>query len=103
MFVPTTQRKWLIDTIDRFDLKKITVHGFRRTFATLAFETGATIKEVQSQLGHKNNKTTMDIYTEVNFKAKKKKLPKSLPAMCRFRHRTKSRTILQFQALKPLI
>lgn len=71
MFVPTTPRKWLVDTIDRFDLKYITVHGFRRTFATLAFEAGATIKEVQSQLGHKNYKTTMDIYTEVTSKQKK--------------------------------
>lgn len=71
MFVPITPRKWLVDTIDRFDLKKITVHGFRRTFATLAFEAGATIKEVQSQLGHKNYKTTMDIYTEVTSKQKK--------------------------------
>ena len=71
MIVPTTPRKWLIDTINTFDLKKITVHGFRRTYATLAFEAGATIKEVQSQLGHKNYKTTMDIYTEVTSKQKK--------------------------------
>lgn len=71
MIVPTTPRKWLVDTIDTFDLKKITVHGFRRTYATLAFEAGATIKEVQSQLGHKNYKTTMDIYTEVTSKQKK--------------------------------
>lgn len=71
MIAPTTPRKWLVDTIDRFDLKKITVHGFRRTFATLAFEANATIKEVQQQLGHKNYKTTMDIYIEVTSKQKK--------------------------------
>jgi len=71
MFVPTAPRKWLMETTNRFDLKQITVHGFRRTFATLAFEAGATIKEVQSQLGHKNYKTTMDIYTEVTSKQKK--------------------------------
>lgn len=74
MYVPTYPRKWLVDTIKQFDLKEITVHGFRRTFATLAFEAGATIKEVQSQLGHKNYKTTMDIYTEVTSKQKKKLL-----------------------------
>lgn len=47
------------------DFKVITVHGFRHTYATLAFEGGADIKEVQAQLGHSNFQTTLNIYTAV--------------------------------------
>lgn len=71
LFHPGKPRVWLQRVITKYDLKEITVHGFRRTYATLAFEADATIKEVQSQLGHKNYKTTMDIYTEVTSKQKK--------------------------------
>lgn len=45
--------------------KKITLHGFRHTHASLLFEAGATIKEVQTRLGHSSSKTTLDIYTHV--------------------------------------
>lgn len=71
MLNPVKPRTWLQTVITRFDLKQITVHGFRRTYATLAFEAGASIKEVQEQLGHSNYKTTVDIYTEVTRKKKK--------------------------------
>ncbi|WP_164505135.1 tyrosine-type recombinase/integrase [Companilactobacillus hulinensis] len=68
MHNPIKPRNWLQLVITRFDLKQITVHGFRRTYATLAFESGATIKEVQAQLGHANYKTTANIYVEVTKK-----------------------------------
>ncbi|HCI89380.1 MAG TPA: integrase [Lactobacillus sp.] len=41
------------------------MHGFRHTHASLLFEAGATIKEVQTRLGHSSSKTTLDIYTHV--------------------------------------
>ncbi|KRM04463.1 hypothetical protein FC89_GL002144 [Liquorilactobacillus ghanensis DSM 18630] len=50
--------------------RKITIHGFRHTHASLLFEAGATIKQVQDRLGHSNSKTTLDIYTHVTKKAK---------------------------------
>ncbi|MBP1950040.1 site-specific integrase [Virgibacillus litoralis] len=46
-------------------LHKITIHGFRHTHASLLFEAGATIKEVQERLGHSDIHTTMNIYTHV--------------------------------------
>lgn len=36
-----------------------------RMHASLLFEAGATIKEVQTRLGHSSSKTTLDIYTHV--------------------------------------
>lgn len=35
------------------------------THASLFFKSGVSIKEVQEQLGHKDVKTTMNIYTHV--------------------------------------
>jgi len=48
------------------DMKIIKVHGFRKTHATLLFEAGAQIKDVQDRLGHSSSKTTMDIYIQVS-------------------------------------
>lgn len=47
------------------DFYRITVHQMRHTHASLMFESGANLKEVQEKLGHKNIQTTMNIYTHV--------------------------------------
>lgn len=53
------------------DLRRITVHGFRHTFATLLIEeTDIKPKTVQMLLGHSNIQMTLDIYTHVNNKNK---------------------------------
>ncbi len=44
------------------NLPEITFHGLRHTFATLALNSGKTIKEVQEMLGHSKASTTIDIY-----------------------------------------
>lgn len=49
----------------------INVHGFRHTHASLLFEAGATIKQVQERLGHSDIKTTLNIYTHVTKNAEK--------------------------------
>lgn len=54
--------------IKKFNLKRITVHGFRHSHCSLLFESGASIKQVQDRLGHSNVKTTMDIYNHVTKK-----------------------------------
>lgn len=47
------------------EMKIITVHGFRKTNASLLFESGASIKDVSQRLGHKSTNITMDIYIKV--------------------------------------
>ncbi|MBP1047097.1 site-specific integrase [Enterococcus sp. BWM-S5] len=47
------------------DMKIIKVHDFRKTNASLLFESGASIKDVSQRLGHKSSKITTDIYIMV--------------------------------------
>lgn len=70
MFQPSKPRKWLEHTLTKYDFKHVTVHAFRHTYATLAFEAHASIKSVQDQLGHSSYRTTLDIYTAVTAKQK---------------------------------
>ncbi len=53
----------------KYNLKRITIHGFRHTHCSLLFEAGASIKEVQERLGHDSIKTTMEIYAHVSEKS----------------------------------
>ncbi|WP_320164311.1 tyrosine-type recombinase/integrase [uncultured Trichococcus sp.] len=69
---PTKPDKVLEKIIQRNDLKRITVHGFRHTHCSILFEAGASIKEVQDRLGHSDIKVTMNIYAHVTEKAKEK-------------------------------
>ncbi|MBC8744746.1 site-specific integrase [Lactobacillus sp. Marseille-P7033] len=45
-------------------LKRIDVHAFRHTYATLALETGMTLLDLQHQLGHSNYGTTLKYYAK---------------------------------------
>lgn len=56
----------------RPNLKKITMHGLRHTLASLLFEADSSItpQAVQYMLGHKDVKTTLNIYTSVTKKQK---------------------------------
>ncbi|MCH4172603.1 MAG: site-specific integrase [Lactobacillus sp.] len=72
----TKPDKWLESVISHTSLSKITIHGFRHTFASLAFESGATIKQVQAQLGHSDVKTTLNIYTHVTKRSKQETINK---------------------------
>ncbi|ENY5687073.1 tyrosine-type recombinase/integrase [Listeria monocytogenes] len=47
------------------DMKIIKVHDFRKTNASLLFESGASIKAVAKISGHKSTKNTTDIYVKV--------------------------------------
>lgn len=51
--------------IKKHNLHRITIHGIRHTHASLLFEAGASIKEVQERLGHSDIQMTMNIYTHV--------------------------------------
>ncbi|WP_314066542.1 tyrosine-type recombinase/integrase [uncultured Vagococcus sp.] len=49
-----------------------TPHSFRHTHASLLFESGASLKDVQARLGHTDVRMTMDIYTHVTKTAERK-------------------------------
>lgn len=51
--------------IKKHKLHGVTIHGLRHTHASLLFEAGASIKEVQERLGHSDIQMTMNIYTHV--------------------------------------
>ena len=55
----------LAEVLRNLEIKPITVHGLRHTHASLLFEAGASIKEVQERLGHSDINMTMNIYTHV--------------------------------------
>lgn len=55
----------LASLIKRHGFHEITIHGLRHTHASLLFEAGASIKEVQERLGHSDIQMTMNIYTHV--------------------------------------
>ena len=58
--------KWLKKIEDDNHIShRITVHGFRHTHASALFASGASIKEVQTRLGHADVQTTLGIYTHV--------------------------------------
>lgn len=59
----TSLNKWNNRFCDKYNLREITLHGFRHTHATLLFAAGVNIKEVQKRLGHAKVEMTLDIYT----------------------------------------
>lgn len=63
-------RKWLLQLLDGHNLPPIKIHGFRHTHASLCFEAGMTLKQVQYRLGHSDLKTTMNVYTHITTQAK---------------------------------
>lgn len=63
-------RKWLLQILDGKPLEPIKIHGFRHTHASLCFEAGMTLKQVQYRLGHSDLKTTMNVYVHITTQAK---------------------------------
>jgi integrase len=51
--------------VERWDLPKLTLHGLRHTWATLALKAGVHPKVVQERLGHSTIGTTLGIYSHV--------------------------------------
>lgn len=68
LYRPSYSNCWLEQIINKYNLKKITIHGFRHSHCSLLFEMKTPIQVVQERLGHSNIKTTMDIYTHVTEK-----------------------------------
>ena len=62
--------------LKRYGISDIRFHDLRHTFATLLFEEGESAKVIQELLGHSTIAITMDIYTHVSKKGKKKAVSK---------------------------
>lgn len=61
-----TVTDWKNKITKKAKLKKISLHGFRHTYTSLLFESGANIKEIQEQLGHSRVEMTLNVYTHIN-------------------------------------
>lgn len=74
-FIPLSHLNNLMDYnfyVHHPDFYRITIHQMRHTHASLMFESGASLKDVQAKLGHSDMQTAMNIYTHVTeTKAKK--------------------------------
>ncbi|MGE7923335.1 tyrosine-type recombinase/integrase [Viridibacillus arvi] len=73
---PNKTVQWLSYILSKYNLEYITTHGLRHTHCSLLFEAGASIKEVQFRLGHKDVKTTLEVYAHVTKKAKAETIDK---------------------------
>ena len=60
--------RYLEKIIKESNLRKITLHGLRHTFASICFEAGLDIKTVQHLLGHSKYQTTVDLYVHITKK-----------------------------------
>ncbi|MCW2279912.1 tyrosine-type recombinase/integrase [Lactococcus lactis] len=67
---PAKPRKWLHELLKNSDLEPIRIHAFRHTHASLLFDSGMSLKQVQYRLGHSDLKTTMNVYTHITEFAK---------------------------------
>ncbi|MGE7661340.1 tyrosine-type recombinase/integrase [Peribacillus sp. NPDC097197] len=73
---PNKTVQWLATFLKKHKLVTITAHGLRHTHCSLLFEAGASIKEVQFRLAHRDVKTTLDVYAHVTKKAKSETIDK---------------------------
>lgn len=68
--------KKLNKVYENLDIKKITIHGLRHTFASICFEAGMQVKEVQGILGHSDYQITLNLYTHLTKKRKEESINK---------------------------
>ncbi len=59
---PKTVNKRLDCFREKYGIRKVRVHDLRHTFASIAFDQGASATEVSTALGHCNTRITQDIY-----------------------------------------
>jgi integrase len=64
----TTPTAWWREFVAKHGLRFIRLHDLRHSSATLLIEAGASMKAIQTRLGHKQKQTTDDIYAHVTKK-----------------------------------
>lgn len=67
---PLRPNKWLHDVSDKYGVAVgLSMHKLRHTWATLAIDQGASVKQVQTYLGHADASITLNIYTDITKRA----------------------------------
>ncbi|GAP02524.1 integrase [Fructobacillus pseudoficulneus] len=62
--------KWLHEVSKRYGVAVgLSMHKLRHTWATLALDRGATVKQVQTYLGHADASITLNIYSDITKRA----------------------------------
>ncbi|WP_277287539.1 site-specific integrase [Sneathia sanguinegens] len=54
--------KFLLNRIKKYNLNKITLHGFRHSHASFLIKKGIEITSISKRLGHKNSQITLNTY-----------------------------------------
>ncbi len=60
--------KIFVKTLNK--LKTLRFHDFKHSCASLLYENGVSLKNIQEWLGHNQLSTTSDIYTHLDYKSK---------------------------------
>lgn len=68
---PTTPTRLMSKFIERYNLPDVSPHDLRHTAATLAIESGASVKEIQALLGHRDPSVTLRFYAAISEKARR--------------------------------
>lgn len=67
---PLRPNKWLHDVSDKYNVAVgLSMHKLRHTWATLALDQGASVKQVQTYLGHADVSMTLDVYSDITKRA----------------------------------
>ena len=67
---PLRPNKWLHDVSNKYNVAVgLSMHKLRHTWATLALDQGATVKQVQTYLGHADVSMTLNVYSDITKKA----------------------------------
>lgn len=62
--------KWLHDVSDKYNVAVgLSMHKLRHTWATLAIDQGASVKQVQTYLGHADVSMTLNVYSDITKRA----------------------------------
>lgn len=72
VFSPSKPDQWNRKICKKAKLRRIKIHGFRHTHASLLFAAGVPMQDVKERLGHASINTTIDIYTHTTKEEKSK-------------------------------
>ena len=62
---PNSERGWFVAAAQKIGVPELTPHDLRHTAASLAVQSGASVKAVQAMLGHEKASLTLDVYADL--------------------------------------